>query len=279
MAGDETAKGNSKFIKWFIILGIIILVLTGIYLIMGFFYPEAVPGTIFSNSNFKRDVNILILGLDDKESVKKGEIEANSIYVARLNGKENEITVAAVSPDEKIEDKYLKNFSLEDIQKTIEENNNIEIDYYFAMSYDGFKKIVDELSGIEVKLERQLEVPEMGLLLKEGKNLLSGKEALNFVRYHNHKNNGKERIERQQKVINGIFDKWMQAITLLNISKLYKTIIESYKSVNTNLDTFFVKEIIKFLRDHNNMEIKYEIIDFWSSVESRSINKYNIAIS
>jgi len=139
MAGDETAKGNSKFIKWFIILGIIILLLTGIYVLIGFFYPEAMPGTIFSNSDFKRDVNILILGLDDKESVKKGEIEANSIYVARLNGKENEITVAAVSPDEKIEDKYLKNFSLEDIQKTIEKNNNIEIDYYFAMSYDGFK--------------------------------------------------------------------------------------------------------------------------------------------
>ncbi len=261
MAGDETAKGDNKFIKWLIIIGIIIL-LTGIYLLIGFFYPEAVPGTIFSNSNFERDINILILGLDDKESVKKGEIEANSIYVARLNGKENEITVVAVSPDEKIEDKYLKNFSLEDIQKVIEENKNIEIDYYFAMSYDGFKKIVDELSGIEVKLERPLEVPEMGLLLKEGNNLLSGKEALNFVRYHNHKNNGKERIERQQKVINGIFDKVMQANTLLNISKLYKTIIESYKSVKTNLDTVFVKDIIKFLRDHNNMEIKYEIMDF-----------------
>ncbi len=259
---NEVQKDKKNILKWFIIFGIIFLLLIGIYFLLEFFYPSVVPGILFSDANFDKEINILIVGLDDKESVQKGEINADSIYIARIDGKENKLTISTVPSNYESEDKYFYELTPLQIQKVIGENKNVDIDYYFALSYNGFKTIVDKLNGIEIELDMPLEVPELGLLLKKGENLLSGKEALNFVRYYNYANNGAERILRQQKVINGIVDKVTEANILLNLPKLYTMIVETTGNVETNLDTDFVKNIINFLRNNKNIEINYEIMEF-----------------
>jgi LCP family protein required for cell wall assembly len=257
-ANESKNSKNNKFNKkWLGIIIALILLLIGFYLY--YFYPQMGSGLAVIGNELGERVNVLIVGLDDRDSVEKGEIEADSIVLVRLEAEKKILTFTAIPPNTKIDDESLKKISPEKMSEKIEEVIGVEPEYYFAIGYKGFEKVVDELSGIEVNLEEPLKVPDLGLYLKEGKNLLSGKEALNYSRWYDYTKDEKDRIKRQQQVLVGIVDKVLQSKTLLNIPKLYTTVIETFKSIETNLDQALISEVFEFLRNRNNMEINYKI--------------------
>lgn len=261
MGESKNNEDNNKKInkKWIGLIIALILLLVGFYLY--YFYPQMGSGLAVIGDKLGETVNVLVVGLDDRDSVEKGEIEADSIVLVRLEANKKMLTFNAIPPNTKIDNQSLKKIQPENMPEKIEEVTGVRPEYYFAVGYEGFEKVVDKLSGIEVELEEPLNVPELGLFLKEGKNLLSGKEALNYARWYDYTKNEKDRIKRQQQVLAGIIDKLLQSKTLLNVSKLYTTIIETFKSIETNLDQALVSEVFEFLRNRKNIEIKYKILE------------------
>lgn len=234
-----------------------------LFLLLGIgFYIYYVPFFAKDNSDLapelREEVSLVLIGLDDEDSVAHKEVEADAIVVTDFQVEDKKITFKNISPSMKLGDRQLRKMKPQQIITELKEKIGLEAPYYFVLSYEGFKKTVNELGGVEISLDEQLEVPDMGLFLVKGENLLSGKEALNYSRWYDVREDELARIERQQKIINATADKIFQNKSLANIPELYRTLVKSYESTETNLDQKIILELIEFFRERKNIEFEFE---------------------
>ncbi len=259
---NEDQAENKSRKSWIIILIIIIIALLGffVYNYFSFFFGEA-----NLQDRFNKEVSLLVIGQDNEESVDKGNVQSDSIMLVNLNPDNKKLNITAVPSHKEYEDKKLKEYNKEQLMEIIGSISDVQPNHYFVIDYKGFKNIVNLMSGIEIELEEDFKIPELGLYLKEGKNLLSGQEALNYARYYNNNKDELNRISRQKKIINGFSDKVFQKNSLLNIPKLYSTVMETVKNVETNLDYDLAIKAYNFINNSEDFNIEYQIIEFNNS--------------
>lgn len=208
-----------------------------------------------SESNFSQDLNILFVGLDDVENVAIGTIEADSIMLARLRPEADMLEIEYIDEETIYQDDLLSRHYNGDLRLAVEEITDLEIDYHVYVNYQGFEKIIDELGGVQITLEQEIKVPGLGLNLKEGDNLLSGKEALNFIRWKD--SDSISRYQRQKKLIDALMLKVKANNILFNVRDLYHTIVESYNSIETDINPVLAAEIINYIRENDNLELEF----------------------
>ena len=247
----------NKKSKWGILILIFILMFIGVYLYN--YFPQLIPGLATDNLKIKRDINILILGLDDVKSVEKDSIESDSIIMAQYKNDDKTIKLNSISPEIEVDGKKLKKYSPATLRKKIENIIDIKEDYYFVLSYDGFIRFIDEIGGVPITLDEKLEIPDLNLDLEKGENILSGKEALNYLRWYDYDQDKIDRLKKQRKIIMSVKNKVVNENYLNNIPKLYSTIIESYKMVESNMDQKLISDLVKLLQKNEKIKIKYEI--------------------
>ncbi len=87
----------------------------------------------------------------------------------------------------------------------LEQRLNIEIDHYVRFQFGGFTKLIDELGGLRIYVDCYLYeyYPEEGIYLNlpPGEHLLSGQQALSYVRSRRSGGGDLERARRQQRVV------------------------------------------------------------------------------
>ncbi|ADO76966.1 LCP family protein [Halanaerobium praevalens] len=208
-------------------------------------------------NKLQENLNLLFVGLDDKESVALGSVEADSIILISLNANKDEIKLKKIDEELNYKQKPLKKYKNQKLQTAVNKLIGVESDLYLYLDYQGFEKIINELGGIEVELKQALKVPALGLDLKKGENLLSGKEALNFVRLQDYKDSS--RIKRQKMVINSTLTKLKSQNILFNIKEIYNTLKESYNSIETNISPVLATQLFDYFR--NASDLKVEFID------------------
>ena len=249
-------KKNTK--KWLGISLALILFLVGFYLYH--YYPQFIPGLAGVNTEINRDINVVFFGLDDMDSVREGEIEADSIILASYKHENDSIKMKSISPEIEIDEKKLKEYSTEEAMENIENIVNEKGDYYFSISYKGFIEFIDKIDGVELNLDEEMKVSDLDLDLDKGNNVLSGEEALNYARWYGYDFDKIERMKRQKKLIKAIIDKLVNEDLLTNIPNLYSTIVETYQMVETNMDQQLISDLVKLFQDKENIEIEYEIV-------------------
>lgn len=208
-------------------------------------------------NKLQENLNLLFVGLDDKESVALGSVEADSIILISLNANKDEIKLKKIDEELNYKQKPLKKYKNQKLQTAVNKLIGVESDLYLYLDYQGFEKIINELGGIEVELKQALKVPALGLDLKKGENLLSGKEALNFVRLQDYKDSS--RIKRQKMVINSTLTKLKSQNILFNIKEIYNTLKESYNSTETNISPVLATQLFDYFR--NASDLKVEFVD------------------
>ncbi len=213
------------------------------------------------NGQFVKEIHLLMIGKDQKSNVQEGEVQSDSIIMANLKPESKELTITAVPSHKEFNGQKLQTYNKDQLMHIMNEITGISPEYYFVIDYEGFKNIVNLISGIEVTVQKDFEVPNLGLFLKEGNNLLSGQEALNYARYYDPDESELDRIARQRQVMEGFADKIFQRNTLLDIPKLYKTVIETIRNVQTNFDYGMAIEAYNFIRNSNDFKINYDVLE------------------
>lgn len=217
---------------------------------------ERVMGILnLNDSEFSQNMDILFVGLDDKDSVAVGEIEADSIMLAKLRPKENYLYLENVDENTRYKDKSLRKYDDSNVAKAVEDIRGKEFDHYVYLNYQGFEKVIDELGGVRINLTEKLQVPALGLNLKAGDNLLSGKEALNFVRLND--GNEDDRVKRQKQLINAVIEKVRGNNFLFNVRDLYNTVVNSYNSVETDIEPVLAVELFNYFKGNNSINIEF----------------------
>jgi len=106
---------------------------------------------------------------------------------------------------------------------TVEHLTDIRMDHFVEFTFNSFRTMVDTLGGVEVCLPQAVNDPFSNLRLSAGRHLITGNQALAFVRTRHGVGDGSDlgRIELQQEFFSSLIQKIESQGTLDNPVKLY----------------------------------------------------------
>lgn len=223
-------------------------------------------------SNFKINwadrVNILLMGCDVRKGLNLG-IRSDTMIIANIDFKNKEIRLLSIPRDTRvlisghnvydkinstINPAYFEDGGIALTLKTLEGLLDVPIKLYIKVDFEGFKKIVDAIGGVEYYVEKDMYYydPTDGTLinLKEGKQLLDGDKALQYVRFRNdgqgdfvRDSNGEiyGRVSRQMNFMKEVAKKISQESNILNLNKIINI---ATRYVETNITS---SELLKFV--------------------------------
>ncbi|MBQ0105420.1 MAG: LCP family protein [Armatimonadetes bacterium] len=166
--------------------------------------PAKAIVNIFSKNPFgdREYVRILFLGVDNSD--KKGIGLCDTMVLFTINTKTKEARALTFPRDTYIDCEYsnghklnsaIKNGGAENVVRTIESQflYPITIDYYVMTTTQGLKSMVDELGGVYIKVDKNMDYDDnygnlhIHIKAKPEKQLLDGKQAEGFVRFRKDK--------------------------------------------------------------------------------------------
>jgi len=178
----------------------------------------------------------LIVGLD-------GGINTDTIMVASYDGINNEANIISIPRDslvnvkrkvKKINAAYPagtiygdeKDGGINQLKREVKTIVGFVPDFYVCIDLDAFVKIVDAVGGVDVYVSLDMKYDDsyqdLHINIKQGEQILDGKNALKFARYRKG-NNGRniisdyQRIENQQAVIKAMLTKLLNPANILKI--------------------------------------------------------------
>lgn len=107
--------------------------------------------------------------------------------------------------------------------RQVEHVTGIYVDHTVVVDFNGFKDMVDAVDGVEVCIPRDVVDPAHGITLEAGRRLVSGDEALDYVRERTmlSANADLGRMRRQQAFVASMVSRVLSAGTLASPTRLY----------------------------------------------------------
>lgn len=181
------------------------------------------------------DTNMIVHLAADRRSAVVISLPRDSMTQAPRNCKD---------PSSKVSDgpirQFNANFGLGGpacVIRTVEGLTGIFIDHFMVVNFLGFQSMVDALGSVEVCLPEAVNDPKSKLKLPAGRSMVSGDQALAFVRVR--KNIGNDasdllRIHRQQAFLSSMVQEATSSHLLLRPDRLFRFLDAATKSLTTD---------------------------------------------
>lgn len=245
------------------------LVITG-FIVLGFIIALVFNTKFSANQDAPfstSKLNILIAGYD---SSINGPPRADTVIVASIDLKTKEAGILFIPRDTRLQipnngiDRVNAAHAyggIELLQETLESFLDVPMDYYLETDFNGFARIIDLLGGITINIERHLqytdEAANLEIDLAAGKQLLSGEEALHYVRYREPIRGDIGRVARQQKFVKAIMNKFKNPEIIVKLPSLLN---EIFKSVKTNIPLQDISPFIHLIKEMNINQIETAMV-------------------
>lgn len=221
--------------------------------------------------------NILILGTDNRPRI--GSLNTDVIMIASLRPDTKSAIIASMPRDTYMNPtgwreakansfyasarKYNKDTAYDTVREIFGEFFGVPIDYVVEIDFKAFEDIINAFGGITVDVDMDMRYVDptdgTNINLKKGRQLLDGKQALDFVRYRmsndgTRESSDFERNMRQQQVISAIVSKVKSLETIFRVG-------EVLDAAGTNIKTSIPRsDIDKLIRTY--VGIKTDNIEF-----------------
>ncbi|WBO63855.1 LCP family protein [Streptomyces camelliae] len=132
--------------------------------------------------------------------------------------------------------------------KTVESLTGIRMDHYLEVDFQGFQKLIDDLGGVPVTTNRNIDDPQSHLTLRAGTHTLDGEQALGLVRTRHGVGDGSDlgRIQLQQAFVKALINQVEHVGVFSNPKKLYDLADTATKAVTTDSDLGSVNALADF---------------------------------
>lgn len=183
--------------------------------------------------------NILLLGTDARPG--ETQTRTDTIILASIDPKLDKVALVSIPRDTqiKIKGSYVDKINganvvggpelvVEKVEELVGEN----INYYVEMDFEGFKKIIDTIGGVNLNVDQRMYKPSEDIDLQAGQQLLNGRQALAFVRFRDYALGDIERAEHQQIFLKALGNELLKGKNIIKLPSLVKTI---NKNIDTNL--------------------------------------------
>ncbi len=191
-------------------------------------------------------LHVLILGVDPGWVApgKPGVGRSDTIMLATYDPKEGGISLLSIPRDTRVEipgrgkDKINHAYAyggVELARQTVQSFLNVPIRYYVVIDTTGFIRLVEEIGGVPIYVEKDMDWDDdagnLHIHLKKGQQTLNGEDANGYVRFR-HTDSDLMRAERQQKFISATIKQVLKPANLLKIPQLIRI---GFETVNTNI--------------------------------------------
>ena len=177
---------------------------------------KAHPASFMPSLNGKKPIFILVLGSDARPGQPVDRERSDSIHLVGINPRKKAASILGFPRDAWVtfpgggQNKINNAMSAggpELTVETVEELTGIRIDYYMLTSFEGFKKMIDGVGGVVVDVPYAMSDVFSKVDLEEGKQRLSGGQALAFSRNRHDVPNGDfSRSENQGILMQGALE-------------------------------------------------------------------------
>jgi LCP family protein required for cell wall assembly len=201
--------------------------------------------------------NILVLGVDDAFGHR-----SDTIMVLHIDPVKRSASVISVPRDTIVNipgrglDKVNHAFAYggADLsRRTLEDFFRVSIPYYVMVDLAGIEKLIDEIGGVMVNVEKRMYyvdyAGDLHIDLQPGLQKLDGKQAMGYLRFR-HSDNDFARIGRQQNFLQSVADQAMRKENLLRSPQLFLSLLQC---VQTNLNSREILGLALALRGANEV--------------------------
>lgn len=197
----------------------------------------------------KKPFSILFMGIENYATSGKGG-RSDSLIVVTLDPRNKTMKMLSIPRDTrvtlagdttgkktKINSAFAKGGADETVA-TVEDLLDIPIDKYVTVDFNGFKDVIDEVGGVNVKVP--FDFDEMSdvskkkrIYFKKGNMHLNGEQALAYARMRKQDKRGDfGRNDRQKQILNALIDQMSRAGNIAKIDKIAET---ASNNVQTNI--------------------------------------------
>lgn len=181
------------------------------------------------------------------------------IMILQYHPKTNDVVLISIPRDSRVNipgkkvDKINHAFAFggaELLNSTLEELFEMKLDYYMMFGFEDFTTIIDELGGVNINAEKDFGYHQT--IVPKGEGLITGEQALFYVRYRSDNEGDFGRIRRQQEVFASLMEKLYQSDKKEIIPKLTKIYNES---LHTNIELSKLENYYELLEDNLKINI------------------------
>lgn len=216
----------------------------------------------------ENELLFLVLGLDsdDFSGATTEQNRTDTMILCKVNFETGKIDILSIPRDSRV----MVNGKLDKINhahhfgglklamKTTRNFLNLDIDYYVRVNFFSVKDIVDALGGVEVDVPVKVDVAEDNVHLKPGKQILNGKQALQFARFRAGYTEGDVgRVKAQQLLIKAMIKELTKP---KNIAKIPQILEVVKKTVNTNIPFSTITKLALKVKNLNEDNINTQIV-------------------
>lgn len=203
-------------------------------------------GIIFSSDY----IDVLVLGIDSPEGFKA---RSDSINLVRIDYSRNRIGILAIPRDtmvdipghgkDKINHAHFfggPELSCAAVSKLL----NIPVRYYIQLNFPVFVRLIDDLGGITLDVEKPLNyddyAADLHIHLRSGPQRLSGYQAMGYMRFRHDNASDWGRIDRQHRFFKAVVSELGDP---RNFVRLPYILYGSSSGIGTNLDMSQIMKI------------------------------------
>lgn len=172
------------------------------------------------------------------------------------------------------------------VRQTVEKILDTPVPYYGLVDFKGFERIVDDLGGLDIQVDRGFTdslFPDdrtAGYLppvsFEPGRQHMDGRRALQFVRSR-HGGNGEgtdfARSRRQAKVLNELKEKIQNLNFVTNLGLVNRLLDDLSDHLRTNLQPYEIKRLYDLVKDVKSQHISSLAIDLESGLVCSQIEE------
>lgn len=147
---------------------------------------------------------------------------------------------------------------------TVEKFLGVQVDGYARVDFDGFKQVIDTLGGVDIVIEKNMDYEDPtppGLYIhfkgSPEPQHLTGKQALEYVRFRNDGQGDVGRTERTRKFLHAVLDTLKSKGTVSKLPQLWK---DMAPYVKTNIDSGTIAALARVAGKVDSQSIQMEMV-------------------
>ncbi|MFJ1587418.1 LCP family protein [Streptomyces sp. NPDC088197] len=159
--------------------------------------------------------------------------------------------------------------------RTVEKMTGIRVDHHLIVDFNGFKKMVGAVNGVDVCLAEPVHDTYAHLDLPAGRQTLNGEQALGYVRARHGIGDGSDtmRMDRQQAFLASLLKKVSSNGVLLNPTKLYPLLSAATSSLTADPGLDSLSEL--YTLAHSLQQIPTGNVHFLTVPREQYVNDIN----
>lgn len=203
-------------------------------------------------------VNLLVMGLDGEET------RSDVILLLNYSPKFSKLNILSIARDTRVMDgeESMKINAVygkggeKAVARKVEEMTGLYLDYYVVLNFEGFRKLIDTLGGVEFNVPMNMNYDDteqkLHIHLKKGLQVLDGAKAEQLVRYRKGNREGEGysegdigRIQVQQDFLKALVEQKMKMRYLSKAVDIY-LILREY--MRTNIEIWDIRQYLSEMK-------------------------------